>query len=106
VKQKTELLAHPIALQSPLRPRDALYGGRSEAIRLHHKARDNETIQYIDVTSLYPYIRENFKFPMCHPIIHVGDACKDIEGCLRMTGLINCSIVLPLSDAIIKSCFA
>jgi len=29
------------------------------------------------------------------PIIHVGDECKDKEACLRMDGLINCSIVPP-----------
>jgi len=33
--------------------------------------------------------------PVGHPIIHVGDACKDIETCLRMGGLIKCSIIPP-----------
>jgi len=36
-----------------------------------------------------------FKAPVCRPIIHVGVACKDIEACLRMDGLIKCSIVPP-----------
>ena len=61
--------------QSPLRNRDALYGGRNEDMRLHDKARENETIQYADVMSLYTYIRKYFRFPVIHPIIHVGDAC-------------------------------
>jgi G:T-mismatch repair DNA endonuclease (very short patch repair protein) len=39
VNQKPELLPHPIVEQSPLHKRDALYGGRTEAMRLHHKAR-------------------------------------------------------------------
>ena len=64
-------------------------------MRLHYKARQNETIQYVDVMSLYPYICKYFKFPVGHPIIHVGDAFKDIEGCLRMDGLIKCCIVPP-----------
>ena len=34
----------PIVQQSPLRTHDALYGGRTEAMRLNYKARDNETI--------------------------------------------------------------
>jgi len=44
--------AHPIVQQSPLRNRDALYGSPTEAIRLHYKARENETTQYVDVVSL------------------------------------------------------
>jgi hypothetical protein len=45
--------------------------------------------------SLYPYICKYFKFPVGHPVIHVGDACKDTEACLRKEGLMKCSIVLP-----------
>ena len=30
-----------------------------------------------------------------HPRIHVGDACKDVEACLPMDGLIMCTIVPP-----------
>jgi len=64
-------------------------------MRLHYKARENETIQYFDVMSLYTYISKYLKFPVGHSIIHVGDACKDIAECLRMNGLIKCSIVPP-----------
>ena len=57
VEQKTELLKHPIVRHSPLHIRDALYGGRIEALRLHYKIAENEeTIQYCDVLSLYTYI--------------------------------------------------
>jgi len=87
--------AHAIIQQSPLCTRDSLYRGRTKAMRLHHKARENETIQYLEVMSLYPYICKYFEFPVGHPIIHVGDACKDIEACLRMEGLNKCSIVPP-----------
>ena len=83
MKQKPELLTHPIVEQSPLKTRDALYGGRTEAMRLHHKAREDETIQYVDVISLYPYICKYFKFPIGHPVIHVGDACQDKESVLQ-----------------------
>jgi len=85
--------AHPIVQQSPLHTRDALYGGRNEVMHLHYMARENETVQYVDVLSLYPYICKYFKFPVGHPIIHVGDACKDTDACLCMDGLIKCSIV-------------
>ena len=79
VKQKTEQLAHPIVLQSALRSRDTLYGGRTEAICLHYKGRENETIKYFDVMSLYPYECMYMKFPVVHPIVHEGDECMDIE---------------------------
>ena len=50
--------------------RDALYGGRIEAMRLHYRIdEDVETIQYCDVKSLYPFICKYFKFPIGHPII-------------------------------------
>ena len=32
---------------------------------------------------------------MGHPVVHVGDACKDIEACLGKEGLIKCTIVPP-----------
>ena len=56
VNQKPELLAHPLVEQGPLKSRDALYGCRNEAMRLHHKAREDETVQYVDVISLLTYI--------------------------------------------------
>jgi len=64
-------------------------------MRLHYKAREGETIQYVDVMSLYPYICKYFKFLMGHSVIHVGDEYKDKEACLRKNGLIKCSIVPP-----------
>jgi G:T-mismatch repair DNA endonuclease (very short patch repair protein) len=39
-----ELLAHPTVCKSALCTRDALHGGQTEAIRLHYKAREGETI--------------------------------------------------------------
>jgi len=95
VKQKPELLKRHIVQQSPLDTRDTMYGGRTEDMCLYRKARENETIQYVDVRRLYPFICKYFKFPICHPAIHEGDACRDIEACLCMEGLIRCSIVPP-----------
>ena len=96
VVQNPELLTHPIVRHSPLHTRDALYGSRTVALRLHYKIAENEeTIQYCDVMSLYPYICNYFKFPIGHPVVHVGDTCKDIPACLQMEGLIKCSILPP-----------
>jgi hypothetical protein len=55
----------------PLRTRDALYGGRTEAMRLHYKVKEGEeTIEYVDIMSLYPWVCKYFKFPIGHPTIH------------------------------------
>ena len=111
-EEETDLLTHPVVRQTPLRTLDAVFGGRTDAILLHYKVRVNESIQYVDIMSLYPYICKYFKFPVGHPTVHVGDECKDTETCLRMDGLIKCTIVLPQKctirsfpiDAIINSC--
>jgi hypothetical protein len=93
-----DLRTHPIVRHVPLNTRDALYGGQTEAMRLHYKIKEGEeTVQYCDIMSLYTYICKYFKFPIGHPIIHVGDTCADIEACLKMKGLIKCKIV-PSKD--------
>ena len=95
IEQTPELLTHPIVLHSLRNTRGALYGGRTEAVCRHHKIDENETIQYCDVTGLYPYICKYYKFPIGRPIIHVGDMCKNIEACLQMEGLTYCTILPP-----------
>jgi len=53
VEQKPELLLHPIVKHAFLITWDALYGGRTEAMRLHYKIREGEeSVQYCDVMSL------------------------------------------------------
>ena len=80
-----DLRTHLIVRHVPMSTRDALYGGRTEAMRLHYKIREDvESVQYCDIMSLYPYICKYFKFPIGHPIIHVGDTCADIEAFLKM----------------------
>ena len=45
-KMQSELHTHPMVQHSPLKTRDALYGDREEAMRLHYKTREGEeTIQ-------------------------------------------------------------
>jgi hypothetical protein len=90
-----ELDAHPILLHEPLNTWDALYGGRNEAMWLHYKAAEGETIQYVNVTSVYPYICNYFKFPISHPVIHAGDDCADTDPMLQKDGLIKCTILSP-----------
>jgi len=47
-----------------LNTRDALYGGRTKAIRLHYRVKvGEETIQYVDIMSLYPWMCKYFNSP-------------------------------------------
>jgi len=65
-------------------------------MRLHYKTKEGEeTVQFCDIMSLYPYIYKYFKFPIGHPIIHVGYTCAHIEACLKMEELMKCKIVPP-----------
>ena len=41
-------------IREPLVPRDAFYGGRTEAFYLHKVAPESGEIIYVDVVSLYP----------------------------------------------------
>ena len=80
---------------TPLNTRDALYGGRTEAMRLHYKVKEGESIQSVDVISLYPFFCKYFKFPVGHPVLHVGDARRDMETVLQKEGLMKCCILPP-----------
>jgi hypothetical protein len=82
--------------KQPPRMRDALYGGRTETMRLHYKVKESEeTMQYVDVMSLYPWVCKYFKFPVGHPTIHLD--CEDIPTMLAKEGLVRWT-VLPLRD--------
>jgi hypothetical protein len=90
-----ELEAHLIVLHEPLNTRNALYWGRTEAMRLRYKAAEGETIQYVDVMSLYPYTCKYFKFPIGHPVIHAGDDCADTDAMFQKDGLMKCTTLPP-----------
>ena len=53
----------------PLNPREAFFGGRTNAIKLHHKVdeNENEKIEYRDIISLYPCANLECEYPICHP---------------------------------------
>jgi hypothetical protein len=108
-----ELQTHHIVEHQPLITRNTLYEGRTEALRLHYKITEGETIQYVDVMSLHPYICKYLKFPISHPVSHVGDECQDMQAMLEKDCLMKCSIlpprqlyhsVLPLLFCLCRSC--
>ena len=52
-----------------LQPRDAFFGGRTNAIRLFFQSTGRDKIRYVDYTSLYPHVCKYAKFPMGHSVI-------------------------------------
>jgi len=77
-----------------LRTRDALYCGRTEAMRLHYRAKEDEaTIRYVEVMGLYPWVCKYFKFPVGHPTIHLD--CGDIPSMLSKERLVRCTVLPP-----------
>jgi hypothetical protein len=80
---------------APLKTWDALYGGRIGAMSFLKKIEEGqETIEYCDVMSLYPYICKYGKFPIGHPVIYAGDECSDVDAMLKK-GLIKCCVMPP-----------
>jgi hypothetical protein len=73
----------------PLNPRDAFYGGRTEAFKLHREG----ILAYEDVTSLYPWVNFTKEYPVGHPVV-VYPAEGDV-GIEKYFGLIKCKILPP-----------
>jgi len=75
----------------PLSPRDALFGGRTEALRLHYACKENEKIRYIDYTSLYPYVQKYGKFPRGA----YKKITENFEDFSSYYGIVKCKILTP-----------
>ena len=71
---------------SPLNPRDAFCGGRTNAAKLYHQTTENEKIHYIDYTSLYPWVNKNALYPKGHPTFI---SQPETPICLSILGLFN-----------------
>ena len=63
-----------------LDPREAFFGGRTNAACLHYQTQGEEKIHYQDVTSLYPTVLKYDEFPVGHPQVITKDF-KPITEC-------------------------
>ena len=81
VKTDEDLKTYISTLQlvPPLDPRDAFFGGRTNAATLYYKAAEGEQIRYVDVTSLYPWVNKNAVYPTGHPTIITSPEDQDIS---------------------------
>ena len=80
--------------RDPLKPREALYGGRTNAIKLYNVTHGHEQIEYIDICSLYPLICKHGIFPVGHPKLYTKEEI-DLSQIRDYQGLIKCQILPP-----------
>ena len=80
-----------LEIVTPLVPRDAFCGGRTNATRLHYVAGTDEKIKYVDFTSLYPYVNKYGRYPVGHPTI-ITENFSDVS---EYEGLIKCKVLPP-----------
>lgn len=80
-----------LEIVSPLEPREAFFGGRTETFTLYEKASENKEIKYNDVTSLYPWVNKTGKIPLGHPKV-ITENFDDVS-CYE--GLVKCKVLPP-----------
>ena len=76
----------------PLKARDALFGGRTNACKLFAKVvKPGDMIFYYDVCSLYPWVMKYCSYPVGHPTVIL----KDFKNVNDYYGLIKCKVLPP-----------
>ena len=75
-----------------LKPRDAFFGGRTNAAKLYHKCKPGEKIIYVDFTSLYPTVNKYGQYPIRHPTIILNPKDQNIE---NYYGIAKCRVRAP-----------
>ena len=75
----------------PLNPRDAFYGGRTNATKLLYNFKENECGRYVDFCSLYPTVQYYQKYPTGHPTKIFNSEKHDKS----WYGLIKCKVLPP-----------
>ena len=76
----------------PLNPRDAFFGGRTNACKLKYSFKEKECGKYVDITSLYPSVNYYDKYPVGHPEIITEFKNNDIE---KYYGFVKCKTRPP-----------
>ncbi len=93
VKNENEIkeMVKQIDIKPALKPRDALYGGRTNAAKLYHECKPNEKIKYYDITSLYPFVQKTCEYPIGAPSMHT----ENFSDLSDYFGLLHCKIQAP-----------
>ena len=75
----------------PFNPRNAFYGGRTNATKLLYNFKENECGRYVDFCTLYPTVQYYQKYPIGHPTKIFNPEKYDKS----WYGLIKCKVVPP-----------
>ena len=75
----------------PLNPRDAFFGGRTNASKLLYRFKEGECGKYVDFCSLYPSVQFYKKYPIGHPKKIISPEKYD----KKWYGFIKCKILAP-----------
>ncbi|XP_045185518.2 uncharacterized protein LOC123543513 [Mercenaria mercenaria] len=80
----------------PIKPRDALLGGRTNAVTLYDEVDEstNQEIKYADICSLYPYVNKYKEYSLHHPVILRKEEI-DITNLKQYRGLVKCKVLPP-----------
>jgi len=89
---KNHLLEHDDEYYRHINPRAAFSGGRTNAVKLYYKCKNNEQIRYIDITSLYPWVNYTCRYPIGEPTIIKNDFDYSLKSYF---GLVKCHVVPP-----------
>ncbi|CAI5452335.1 unnamed protein product [Caenorhabditis angaria] len=76
---------------SCLRPRDAMYGGRTQPFKYILIADKCENIRYLDFCSLYPFVNMTAAYPTGQPEI-ITENFDYASGSLQYRGLVYCDV--------------
>ena len=77
---------------APLNPKEALFGGRTGLSSCYHKTVPGERIDYVDYTSLYPWVNKYGTYPLDHPTILKNSEEQNID---RYFGVAKVDIIAP-----------
>ena len=77
----------------PIDPREALSGGRCNAIKIAYDVEENSNkeIKYIDICSLYPYVCKHKSYPVGQPKILTTENI-DMNNIRQYEGIIKCKV--------------
>ena len=87
-----EFIKNEDDIRPDLKPRDALFGGRTNAATLYYKAKENEKIKYYDFTSVYPCVMKICAFPIGFPTVITENFDANFS---NYFGLVYCRILPP-----------
>ena len=86
-----QLFLHTFDIKTDLDPRDSFFGGRVGGYKLFRETESDEKIEYVDFTSLYPYVNKTKVYPTGHPTI----VRENFEHISNYFGLIKCKVLAP-----------